>query len=66
MESEPVFPRSRGFDALYGLELIEYHEDLVLAGSFSETSSASRSASPTAGCSQRLPSRSRRSAPPPS
>jgi 1,4-dihydroxy-2-naphthoyl-CoA hydrolase len=30
MESEPVFPRPRGFDALYGLELIEHHEDLVL------------------------------------
>jgi 1,4-dihydroxy-2-naphthoyl-CoA hydrolase len=30
MESEPVFPPPGGFDALYGLELIEHHEDLVL------------------------------------
>jgi uncharacterized protein (TIGR00369 family) len=31
MESEPVFPPPGGFDALYGLELLERHDDLVLA-----------------------------------
>jgi 1,4-dihydroxy-2-naphthoyl-CoA hydrolase len=30
MESEPVFPRPGGFDALYGLELVERRDDLVL------------------------------------
>jgi uncharacterized protein (TIGR00369 family) len=30
MESEPVFPPPGGFEALYGLELLEYHDDLVL------------------------------------
>src|SRR3954452_694794 len=30
MESEPVFPPPGGFDALYGLELLERHDDLVL------------------------------------
>ncbi len=30
MESATVFPPSGGFDALYGLELLEYHDDLVL------------------------------------
>jgi 1,4-dihydroxy-2-naphthoyl-CoA hydrolase len=31
MEPEPVFPPPGGFDALYGLELLEVHDDLVLA-----------------------------------
>jgi len=31
MESEPVFPPAGGFDALYGLEVLEVHDDLVLA-----------------------------------
>ena len=30
MESEPVFPPPGGFDALYGLEMLEVHDDLVL------------------------------------
>ena len=30
MESESVFPPPGGFEALYGLELLEYHDDLVL------------------------------------
>jgi 1,4-dihydroxy-2-naphthoyl-CoA hydrolase len=31
MDSEPVYPPPGGFDALYGLEVLEFHEDLVLA-----------------------------------
>ena len=31
MEPEPVFPPPGGFDALYGLEVLEVHDDLVLA-----------------------------------
>jgi uncharacterized protein (TIGR00369 family) len=31
MNSEPVFPPVGGFDALYGLEVLEVHDDLVLA-----------------------------------
>jgi 1,4-dihydroxy-2-naphthoyl-CoA hydrolase len=31
MEPEPVFPPPGGFDALYGLEILEVHDDLVLA-----------------------------------
>jgi 1,4-dihydroxy-2-naphthoyl-CoA hydrolase len=31
MNSEPVFPPAGGFDALYGLEVLEVHDDLVLA-----------------------------------
>jgi uncharacterized protein (TIGR00369 family) len=31
MQSEPVYPPPGGFDALYGLEVLEFHEDLVLA-----------------------------------
>jgi 1,4-dihydroxy-2-naphthoyl-CoA hydrolase len=31
MESEPVYPPPGGFDALYGLEVLEFREDLVLA-----------------------------------
>ena len=31
MNSEPVFPPTGGFDALYGLEVLEVHDDLVLA-----------------------------------
>jgi 1,4-dihydroxy-2-naphthoyl-CoA hydrolase len=31
MTSEPVFTQPEGFDALYGLELLECHDDLVLA-----------------------------------
>ena len=31
MSSEPVFPPVGGFDALYGLEVLEFHDDLVLA-----------------------------------
>jgi 1,4-dihydroxy-2-naphthoyl-CoA hydrolase len=31
MESQPVHPLPEGFDALYGLELLEVHDDLVLA-----------------------------------
>jgi len=30
MDSEPVFLPPGGFDALYGLELLEVHDDLVL------------------------------------
>jgi 1,4-dihydroxy-2-naphthoyl-CoA hydrolase len=30
MESEPVYTSPEGFDALYGLELLEVHDDLVL------------------------------------
>jgi 1,4-dihydroxy-2-naphthoyl-CoA hydrolase len=30
MESEPDFPPPGGFDALYGLELLERHDDLVV------------------------------------
>jgi uncharacterized protein (TIGR00369 family) len=30
MESELVFPQPGGFDALYGLELLERHDDLVV------------------------------------
>jgi uncharacterized protein (TIGR00369 family) len=31
MDLEPVFPPPGGFDALYGLEVLEVHDDLVLA-----------------------------------
>jgi uncharacterized protein (TIGR00369 family) len=31
MAPEPVFPPAGGFDALYGLEVLEVHDDLVLA-----------------------------------
>ena len=31
MESQPVHPLPGGFDELYGLELLEVHDDLVLA-----------------------------------
>ncbi|HTN22522.1 MAG TPA: PaaI family thioesterase [Solirubrobacteraceae bacterium] len=31
MVPEPVFPPPGGFDALYGLEVLEVHDDLVLA-----------------------------------
>ncbi|MGI9099458.1 MAG: PaaI family thioesterase [Solirubrobacteraceae bacterium] len=31
MDDEPVFPPVGGFDALYGLELLECHDDLVRA-----------------------------------
>jgi uncharacterized protein (TIGR00369 family) len=31
MQPEPVFPPPGGFDALYGLEVLEVHDDLVLA-----------------------------------
>ena len=31
MAPEPVFPPPGGFDALYGLEVLEVHDDLVLA-----------------------------------
>jgi 1,4-dihydroxy-2-naphthoyl-CoA hydrolase len=31
MQPEPVFPPVGGFDALYGLEVLEVHDDLVLA-----------------------------------
>jgi 1,4-dihydroxy-2-naphthoyl-CoA hydrolase len=31
MAPEPVFPSPGGFDALYGLEVLEVHDDLVLA-----------------------------------
>jgi 1,4-dihydroxy-2-naphthoyl-CoA hydrolase len=31
MQPEPVFPPAGGFDALYGLEVLEVHDDLVLA-----------------------------------
>jgi uncharacterized protein (TIGR00369 family) len=31
MEPEPVFPPAGGFDALYGLEVLELHDDLVVA-----------------------------------
>jgi uncharacterized protein (TIGR00369 family) len=31
MQSEPVFPPPGGFDALYGLEILEVHDDLVVA-----------------------------------
>jgi uncharacterized protein (TIGR00369 family) len=31
MDPEPVFPPPGGFDALYGLEVLEIHDDLVLA-----------------------------------
>jgi uncharacterized protein (TIGR00369 family) len=31
MESQPILPPPGGFDALYGLELLEVHDDLVLA-----------------------------------
>jgi uncharacterized protein (TIGR00369 family) len=31
MQPEPVFPPAGGFDALYGLEVLEVHEDLVVA-----------------------------------
>jgi 1,4-dihydroxy-2-naphthoyl-CoA hydrolase len=30
MQSDAVLPQPEGFDALYGLELLECHEDLVL------------------------------------
>jgi 1,4-dihydroxy-2-naphthoyl-CoA hydrolase len=30
MDSEPVFPTPGTFDALYGLEVLEVHDDLVL------------------------------------
>jgi uncharacterized protein (TIGR00369 family) len=30
MESEPAYTSPEGFDALYGLELLEVHDDLVL------------------------------------
>lgn len=30
MQSEPIFPPPGGFDALYGLEVLEVHDDLVL------------------------------------
>jgi 1,4-dihydroxy-2-naphthoyl-CoA hydrolase len=31
MSAEPVFPPLGGFDALYGLEVLEVHDDLVTA-----------------------------------
>jgi 1,4-dihydroxy-2-naphthoyl-CoA hydrolase len=31
MAPEPVFPPAGGFDALYGLDVLEVHDDLVLA-----------------------------------
>jgi uncharacterized protein (TIGR00369 family) len=31
MEIEPPYPPPGGFDALYGLEVLEFHDDLVLA-----------------------------------
>ncbi len=31
MQSDPEFPPPGGFDALYGLEVLEVHDDLVLA-----------------------------------
>ena len=31
MESEPAYPPPGRFDALYGLEMLEVHDDLVLA-----------------------------------
>ena len=31
MDSEPVYPPPAGFDALYGLEVLEFNDDLVLA-----------------------------------
>ena len=31
MQSEPNFPPPGGFDALYGLEVLEVHDDLVTA-----------------------------------
>lgn len=30
MQSEPIFPPPGGFDALYGLEVLDVHDDLVL------------------------------------
>ena len=31
MPPDPIFPPQGGFDALYGLEVLEVHDDLVLA-----------------------------------
>jgi 1,4-dihydroxy-2-naphthoyl-CoA hydrolase len=31
MSAEPVFPPPGGYDALYGLEVLEVHDELVLA-----------------------------------